>query len=89
MTPIATFLTRLPDSWKALTALGGAVAFGAALTFFLGGFRDLPARVDAQERRLSEVEAVARRVEGQYGRLVCLLTLPDSLNGIEAERACP
>ncbi len=35
---IDELLDRLPKSWAALLALGGAVSFGVAATVFVGGF---------------------------------------------------
>lgn len=73
--------------WAKVAGLAAGLVVGGATVGqrWLG----LPATVAAHERRLAEVEAVARRVDRQYARLVCLITLPDSLSAIEGERRCP
>ena len=88
--------TKLSPTWQALTALGGAFAVGAAITLSAMGFRTLPDQVAAQgdsirqiSVRVAETDALARRVDRQYSRIVCILTLPDSLPHIEGERLCP
>lgn len=90
MAAVAGLLTgRLSPTWQALTALGGAFAVGAAITLSAMSFRQLPAQVRAIDERLTEVEMVAARVDRQYTRIVCLLTLPDSVSPMQAERSCP
>ena len=97
MSPLATFLTtRLSPTWQALTALGGAFAIGAAIALSAMNFTSLPAQVQAHgdsirslSYRVAEVDIIARRVDRQYSRIVCILTLPDSLSAIEGERLCP
>lgn len=70
--------------------VGGIVAAIAGVGMVFGrDWAHLPAQVEAIEKRVGDVEVVAARVDRQYTRLVCLLTLPDSMNGVEAERACP
>lgn len=93
---VAGLLTgRLSPTWQALTALGGAFAVGAAIALSAMSFRHLPAQVTAHgdsinalSQRMGEVEALARRVDGQYTRIVCLLTQPDSASAISSEREC-
>ena len=93
---VAVFLTnKLSPTWQALTALGGAFAVGVAIALSAMSFRDLPAQVAAHadsirslSSRVAETDALARRVDRQYSRIVCILTLPDSLSAIEGERLC-
>jgi hypothetical protein len=78
---------RALPTWAKVASIVASIALAGMV--FGRDWASLPAQVEAHEQRLSEVEAVARRVDRQYTRLVCLLTLPDSLNGVEAERVCP
>jgi len=96
MAAIASFLMSLPQTWRALTALGGAAAIGATVAMLATAFTGLPAQVAentdsirAVGRRAEDNRAVVRRVEAQYDRIICLLTLPDSTPPIQAQRACP
>ena len=72
MTAIAAFLTDLPSTWKAVTALVGAASFGAVVTLTFTGFVGLPEQVEANTRFR---EAHTR----EFRSLVCLITLPDSI----------
>ena len=93
---VAGLLThKLSPTWQALTALGGAFAIGAAIALSSMGVRTLPATVAAHtdsirqlSTRVAETDALARRVDRQYTRIVCILTLPDSLSAIEGEGRC-
>lgn len=97
------FLTgKLSPTWQALTALGGAFAIGMAIALSATTFRSLPAQVAAQGdslRALAEREAedrrVIERVDRQYNRIICLLTLPEDVrvrveaNPVLLQRECP
>ena len=98
MNILAGFLDRLTVTQKAMTALAGAMTAGFTIAGLVFGGQikaqavdvaTLVASDEAQNVRLTELEAATLRANRQYIRLVCLLTLPDSLNGVEAERACP
>lgn len=101
-TTIAKFLTSLPTNWKALTALGGAVALGVAIGAVAVDMRGLPAQVRtvrdsvATVSRRVEVNTVTlQRIDRQYARIICLLTLPEDVrvrvaaNPVLLERECP
>lgn len=102
MATIARFLTSLPTNWKALTALGGAVAFGVAIGLTTTGFTALPAQVRSQgdsiraiADRVAESRSALDRIDRQYSRIICLLTLPEDVrvrvaaNPVLLQRECP
>lgn len=88
-------LGKLPEQWKALTALGGAFAIGSVFTMSALSFRGLPAQtrantdsIQALSRRSVENRVIIDRVDDQYERIICILTLPDTIRPLAAERAC-
>lgn len=88
MTYLAAFLGRLPDDWKALTALGGAIAFGATVGMVMSGFFSVPNEVQ-EVRQLAEENAEWRASHTrEFQALVCLLTLPDSVDRQGQLREC-
>lgn len=79
-------LQALPRTWKVLGLILAIAGVGVVVGRDWAG---LPAQVQAHDKRLGEVEVIARRVDRQYARIVCLLTLPEDLSPIQTERACP
>lgn len=72
MTAIAAFLTDLPQTWKAVTALAGAASFGAVVAMTSVGFVGLPDEVQANTR-------FRENHSREFEALVCVITLPDSI----------
>lgn len=102
MVSLASFLTNLPTTWKAMTALGGAVALGFAFGAVAVDMSDLPAQVREVRdslvvvtRRVNDDRETLYRIDRQYGRIICLLTLTENVrmgvaaNPLLLERECP
>ena len=92
---VSVFLTQLDDWQKAVTALLGSFAMGAAFFSVLFNFHELPHRVEALEGREDALEAreeaLERRVDGLENKLdqaICLLTLPANVERAGAIRSC-
>lgn len=101
---IASFLGALPQTWKALTALGGAMAIGFTVaTVVQGGKIERNAEVMGTNARAIARNAEAIRqlalgdslILARISRTNCLLTLTDDSreriagNPLIAERECP
>ena len=91
-----SLIKGLSDQWRALTALAGAMAVGGAIALSTVAFTGLPAQVREHtdsirsfSRQVGENRELARRVSGQYERIICLLTLPGGTSPLEAQRECP
>ena len=102
MSALTSFLVSLPTTVKALSALGGAVVFGVAIT--LAGLRvqGLPAQVAANTAQIkantTTIDRLARNdslILARLDRTNCLLTLPDDVrvrlaaNPLLLQRECP
>ena len=72
MTAIAVFLSSLPQTWKAVTALAGAASFGAVVAMTTVGFVSLPEQVAANTE-------FRQNHSREFDALVCVITLPDSI----------
>lgn len=91
---ISDFLSSLPAAWKALTALGGAVAVGVALTLSAVGFIGLPADVEANTleltahtRAIDSLRATTTNANSKLDRVVCLLeVMAEDGNPLRCER---
>lgn len=79
MTAIAAFLTDLPQTWKAVTALVGAASFGAVVALTTVGFVGLPSDVEANAGAIAENTQFRVDHTREFEALVCLITLPDSV----------
>lgn len=88
-------LAAIPDTWKALSALAGAVAFGIAATVMGMRFGELPAQVeqnrDAHVANAAAIQLLNAEISEQnrkLDRVLCILTLPETTSNLEAERRC-
>lgn len=95
MKALAPFLVAIPDTWKALSALAGAVAFGIAVTVMGMRFGELPAQVEqnrnAHIENASAIKILNAEISEQnrkLDRVLCILTLPENTTTLEAERVC-
>lgn len=72
MTALASVLGELNDTWKAITAITGAVAFGATAISVFYGFTlaGVPAQTEQNAADIADLK-------DDMGSLVCLLTLTD------------
>ena len=98
MPTLASLLGSLDDTKRALLALIVTLAFGVSVGIAVVGFVGLPSDVAAntEGRRRNQVAIDSLRTESRRlargdSVIVCLLTLPDSVDRFEAlaRRACP
>lgn len=75
----------LPGWLQALTAGAGIVL---ALLLFGERWVGLPAQVEAHDKAIVELESGQRETERQFRSLVCLLSLPDSVDQRARLREC-
>jgi hypothetical protein len=95
-----TAFAELPDIWRAVFVLGGAVAVGATLATATMQFVGLPEEVRANTVAIEDLSAMTighittddRRdvmVDSKIDRVLCLLTGPDNESPLDAEVRCP
>ena len=96
MADLAKLLSDLPPTWKAMTAIAGAVSFGAVMGAMLVGFSAIPTDVTANTRAIrantAAIVDLARSdtlIVSRLDRLICLQTIPSSTSPLEANRRCP
>lgn len=85
---LSALVGKITPTWQAIAALAGACTVGVVAGLFLVGFTQLPDRVEAMERSVSENTEQLQDIEGQFESLVCLMTLPDSITRETAIREC-
>jgi hypothetical protein len=95
MRAVSVFLNSLNEWQKAVTALMGSFAMGAAFYSMIFNLHGLPQRVDEIERRELELadreDALELRVgnlEAKLDQAICLLTLPADTERSGAIRSC-
>lgn len=94
MSAIASFLSDLPSTWKALTALGAALAIGfsASLPMLGGQVRENTAAIEVVTDSVASVRQRQVATDRKLDRAICLieLTLMDlDLDPLEVNRRCP
>lgn len=99
---LASFLGKLTDTQKALTALVGTFAIGVTVTVAAFAYIGLPSELEAlaatvgenttatrsNARAIERLNMAAVRDSARHESLVCLLTLPESVSPIQARREC-
>lgn len=94
MVAIASFLTALPNNWKAVSALAGSFAAGLSFAGILLGSQVArnTDNIDAVTATVDTVRVEQRAANAKLDRAICLIEL--SLDGanpdpVQVGRMCP